>query len=104
VDLLRHALAKSKVRVAFVYGSIADGSENANSDVDLMIIGSASLRELSDHLAGVDARLGREIHPHVMTEHEFAARKRHKQHFLASVLESPKLFVIGNEDVLAEVA
>jgi DNA-binding transcriptional ArsR family regulator len=103
-DVLREALEKADVRAAFVFGSLATGSERAESDVDLMVIGSLTLRQLSELLQGVDARVGREINPHVLTPREFAARKREKQHFLTTVLRAPKLFVIGNEDVLAEVA
>lgn len=104
VDLLRQALAKADIRVAFVFGSLASGSEKARSDVDLMVVGSVSLRQLSALLTGIDSRIGREINPHVLTAQEFAARRKRREHFLTSVLAAPKLFVIGNADELAEVA
>ena len=102
-DLLHQALVKADIRVAFVFGSLAEGSEKARSDVDLMVVGSASLRQLSALLAGLDSQLGREINPHLLTVKEFAARKKRGEHFLTSVLAVPKLFVIGTEDDLAEV-
>lgn len=46
VDLLRGALVHPGIRVAFVFGSLASGNENAHSDVDLMVIGTISLRQL----------------------------------------------------------
>lgn len=104
VDLLRQALARADVRVAFVFGSLATGSEKARSDVDLMVVGSVSLRQLSALLAGIDSRIGRAVNPHVLTAQEFAARRKRREHFLTSVLAAPKLFVIGNADDLAEVA
>jgi DNA-binding transcriptional ArsR family regulator len=103
VDVLRQALSGADIRIAFVYGSLASGMEKAASDVDLMVIGSTSLRQLSDLLEGVDTRIGREINPHVLTSREFTARKKDKRHFLTAVLQAPKLFVIGNEDDLAEI-
>jgi len=103
VDVLRQALAKSDIRVAFVFGSIAESSERASSDVDLMVVGSISLRQLSALLDGLDSRLGREINPHLLTPREFATRKDRGEHFLTSVLASPKLFVIGSADDLAEM-
>jgi predicted nucleotidyltransferase len=100
-DVLRQALARSAVRAAFVFGSIAEGKERPESDVDLLVVGSLSLRQASILLAGAASRLGREINPHVLTPQEFAKRRRGGDHFLTSVLNGPKLFVIGNDDELA---
>ncbi len=104
VDILRQALIKKPgIRLAFVFGSLASGGEKPASDVDLMIVGSVSLRQLSKWLSGVAGRIGREINPHVFAPQEFARRRQERDHFLASVLGAPKLFVIGTEDELAEV-
>lgn len=104
VDTLRQALVKEPgIRLAFVFGSLASGAEEPASDVDLMVIGSVSLRQLSKVLSGVVSRIGREINPHVFAPQEFARRRKERDHFLASVLDAPKLFVIGTEDELAEV-
>jgi predicted nucleotidyltransferase len=104
VELLRQALEGAEVRIAFVFGSFAEGSEKAQSDVDLMVIGSVSLRKLSELLSPVETRIGREINPHVLTPREFASRQHRKEHFVTSVLGSPRLFVIGSDDDLAKVA
>jgi predicted nucleotidyltransferase len=103
VELLREALEGADVGVAFVFGSLAGGSEQARSDVDLMVIGSVSLRKLSERLAPVEARIGREINPHVLTPREFASRQHRREHFVTSVLGSRRIFVIGSDDVLADV-
>ena len=103
VEPLREALGGADVRVAFVFGSVAAGSEKARSDVDLMVIGAVSLRKLSELLAPAESRIGREINPHVLTPREFASRQHRREHFVTSVLESPRLFVIGGDDDLAEV-
>jgi len=56
-DLLRNALHKEKgVRIAFVFGSIAQGREQAQSDIDLLVIGAVSLRQLTKLLSGVGVR------------------------------------------------
>ena len=104
VDVLRQPLMKKTgIRLAFVFGSLASGAEKPASDLDLMVVGSASLRQLSAWLSGAADRIGREINPHVFTASEFARRRRERDHFLSSVLDAPKLFVIGTEDELAEV-
>lgn len=99
--VLQPALAGTEVRLAFVFGSVARGDTGAASDVDLMVIGTVGLRRLATLLSGVADRLGRELNPHVLSLEEFAERKQQHDHFLTSVLNSPKLFVKGTEHELA---
>jgi len=101
VDVLRGALADKGISIAFVFGSVARGEAKAESDIDLMLIGDLGLRRLSAMLTGVRESLGREINPHILAAAEYRKRRKAKDHFLTSVLKSPKLFVIGGEDELA---
>ncbi|MGE3434942.1 MAG: nucleotidyltransferase domain-containing protein [Blastocatellales bacterium] len=98
--VLREALTHPGIRLAFVFGSMAAGAEKAESDVDLMVVGAVSLRQLSKLLSGVSAKVGREINPHVLTAEEFVRRKKARDHFVSAVSGAPKLFVIGSEDEL----
>ena len=96
-DVLKSALTDKRVRVAFVFGSLARGEEKAGSDVDLMVIGQLGLRDLSRLLSGIEEKIGREVNPHVLREEEFRKRIRAKEHFASSVMEAPKIFIIGSE-------
>jgi len=96
-DVLKSALKDKRVRVAFVFGSIARGEENAGSDVDLMVIGQLGLRDLSRLLSGIEEKIGREVNPHVLREEEFRKRILAKEHFASSVMEAPKIFIIGSQ-------
>ena len=96
-DVLKSALTDKRIRVAFVFGSIARGEEKAGSDVDLMVIGQLGLRGLSRLLSGIEEKIGREVNPHVLREEEFRKRIRAKEHFVSSVMESPKIFIIGSQ-------
>jgi predicted nucleotidyltransferase len=96
-DVLKSALTDKRIRVAFVFGSIARGEEKAGSDVDLMVIGQLGLRDLSRLLSGIEEKIGREVNPHVLREEEFQKRIRAKEHFVSSVMEAPKLFIIGSQ-------
>jgi predicted nucleotidyltransferase/DNA-binding HxlR family transcriptional regulator len=96
-DVLKSALADKRIRVAFVFGSIASGEEKTGSDVDLMVIGRLGLRDLSGLLSGVEEKIGREVNPHVMSENEFRSRLKAKEHFMSSVLTGPKIFIVGSE-------
>jgi predicted nucleotidyltransferase len=99
-DVLRRALDTAGIRSAFVFGSVAEGVEKPGSDVDLMIVGSMTLREASKLLSGVGSLLGREVNPHVFTSREFVRRRKAGDHFLTSVLGGKRLFVIGDESDL----
>ena len=101
VDVLRDVLRDERIRSAFVFGSLARGEEKAHSDVDLMVIGSIRLRPLSGLLSGISERIGREINPHVLSDAEFKKRQNEKDHFLTRVMESPKIFIAGNQNDLS---
>ena len=96
-DVLKSVLTDKRIRVAFVFGSLARGEEKAGSDVDLMVIGQLGLRDLSRLLSGIEEKIGREVNPHVLREEEFRKRIRAKEHFVSSVMETPKIFIIGSE-------
>ena len=103
-DVLRGALAGEKgIPLAFVFGSIARGGEQAHSDIDLMVLGTIGLRQLTRRLSGVAAQLGREINPHVFTIEEFRRRKKARDHFLSTVLAEPRIFITGNDHELETV-
>lgn len=102
-EILQKSLLTKAITFAFVFGSIAAGKENAESDIDLFIIGNIGLRAVSKLLKEPGQKISREINPHTMTIEEFIRRKNEKEHFVASVLESPKLMIIGNEDDLAKL-
>ena len=95
VGVLDQALQGEEIALAFVFGSVARGEPRADSDVDLMIIGTVGLRRLASLLTGVAERLGREINPHILTPEEFKKRKQGGDHLVKAVLASPKLFVKG---------
>ena len=100
VDVLRQSLTHSEIRVAFVFGSLARSNGKAGSDVDLMVIGTITLRQLGKRLSGVATTLGREVNPHILTPQEFLKRRKTREHFITTVLSEPRLFVIGSEDDL----
>ena len=100
VDILAERLSNQGIRLAFVYGSMAAANENAQSDVDLFVIGAIGLRNMSSLLQGADQEIGREINPFVITPDEYMKRRNANDSFLARVLSSPKLFVIGCEHEL----
>ena len=106
VDALRAALVPfaARISVAFIYGSVAKGTERRASDVDVMVIGEVSFAETSGALAHAQEAIGREINPSVYAPADFQMKVAAKHHFLRSVLEGDKLFLIGDEHELKQLA
>ena len=101
-DVLARALEPlaDGVVAAFVFGSVASGTEAAHSDVDLMVIGTASFGEVVNAVYEAQAAIGREINPKVMKREEWQAKRSAGQAFLNEVMHKPKLFILGTADDL----
>ncbi|MBI4490867.1 MAG: winged helix-turn-helix transcriptional regulator, partial [Deltaproteobacteria bacterium] len=98
-DVLRSALTplSSRVRVAFIYGSVARRTERRDSDVDVMVVGDVTFGEVVSALRPAQETLGREINPTVYPPGEFRSKLRANHHFLKSVVRETRLFLIGDE-------
>lgn len=103
VEPLRVALEKhgKTIRAAFVYGSVAKGTDRAISDVDLLVI-SETLRyaDVFESLQQAEAVLARKVNPTVLSPAAWRSKRARSDSFLARVAAQPKLFVIGSEDDL----
>ncbi len=106
VDVLRDALKplRAQLQVAFIHGSVAKAREQPASDIDLIAIGSLGLSELSPALEAAEQRLGRPVNANVYSPEEFAKKLAAKNHFLCSVLDKEKLFVVGKANDLEKAA
>ena len=101
-DALRLSLAPlaGRIDAAFVFGSMASGTESAGSDIDLMVVGDAGFAEVVDATYEAQAALGREINPKVMSASEWQAKKAERNAFLQDVLNKPRIMLIGDADAL----
>jgi len=99
-DALKNNFKGKDIKIAFIYGSYARGDEDFSSDVDLMIVGSISSRELSAILSEPKRKLMREINYAIFSLQEFAKRKKQKDHFIESVLKDKKIFIVGDKNEL----
>jgi predicted nucleotidyltransferase len=101
-DALRLSLAPlaGRIDAAFVFGSMASGTESAGSDIDLMVVGDAGFAEIVDVTYAAQATLGREINPKVMSASEWQTKKAERNAFLQDVLNKPRIMLIGDADAL----
>lgn len=102
IDVLADALAplSGKVNVAFVYGSVARGKENARSDIDVLLVGNLDFSEVIAALYPAQEVLGREINPKVYNKKEWQQMRMRKDAFVKEVMANPKLFIMGTADEL----
>jgi predicted nucleotidyltransferase len=103
--VLRSALRplSNRIVAAFVYGSVAREEETEQSDVDLMVVGKATLDEVLSRLSAAEKGIGRSINPTVYSVAEFKSKLAAENHFLSSVLKGKKVFLLGDEDELRKV-
>lgn len=99
-DVLRRALEPlgDQVALAFVFGSMASGSAHAGSDVDLLVVGSASFGQVVEATYAAQAQLGREINPKVMTPAEWVRQRAEGHPFVQELLAKPRIVLTGNLD------
>ena len=105
-DVLREALApaREQIKLAFIFGSIAGGSERKRSDIDVMIVGRVSFEKVVSLLSPAEGKLRREVNPVVYPVTEFKKKVNGDHHFVKTVLEGQKIFLIGGESELANLA
>lgn len=102
-DVLRDVLAPlaGRIRVAFIFGSVAKGSDTAASDIDVLVVGDdMAYADLFNALSAAEETLGRKINPTLYGTAEFGRKVRDDNHFVTRVLAQPKIFLIGTEDDL----
>jgi len=103
-DVVRAALAPmaKDIRAAFVYGSVAKGQDTATSDIDLMVISDRLTHaDLFAALEDATVQLGRKVTPTIYSTKELSRRVKQENAFVTRVLAQPKLWLIGDERVLA---
>ena len=96
--LLQEALEpiKEKLDLAFIYGSIAKGTDTARSDVDVMVVGDdLFLGDVLKLLLPVESQLGRKINPTLFSSAEYKRRRAQKNSFVNRVLAQPVIPLIG---------
>ena len=98
---IREALEplSDQIKLAFIYGSVAEGVDGADSDIDLLVVGNeVMLEDLYLALSPVEAMLDRQVSPTLYTEREFADRKVEGGTFLMRVLAGERLLLVGTLD------
>ena len=97
---IRTALRRfeDRIRFAFVFGSIAKGTDTASSDIDLMIVGTAlSYSEIFGALQDAEKQIHRAINPNIVTPAEWDQALSEQNSFFKGIVEQPIIPVIGTD-------
>jgi predicted nucleotidyltransferase len=96
-DRLRGALQSvaDRIETAFVFGSVASGTDRATSDIDLLVVGHVDLFEISPLLTEAEKELGRPIHLSLVGPEQWASWRQNGMGY--AIANGPKIMVIGNE-------
>jgi predicted nucleotidyltransferase len=99
VRTLRQALAEVPgVDVALVFGSVARGEATAGSDVDVLVLGTASELKVNAALKPAGRTLGRTVSATACTIEAFKNQIREQESFAQGVIQSPRISLLGNFD------
>lgn len=100
---IRESLAPyaDKIKTAFIYGSVAKGTDTAQSDIDLMVIGDdLNYSDLYSALQDAGNTLRREVNPIFLTRRDWSRKAADKGSVVRRIMHLPKIFVIGSEEDL----
>ncbi|MGA2127153.1 MAG: nucleotidyltransferase domain-containing protein [Xanthobacteraceae bacterium] len=97
---LKEALGpySDKIRAAFVYGSVAKGSDTARSDIDLMVIGDElDYAGLYMAVQNAESALRRKVSPIFLSQENWRRKASQRGSFASKIGALPRLFIFGSE-------
>ena len=97
---IRRMLTPLNTECVFIYGSEAAGNAKPDSDIDIFVIGSCTLMDISKALLPAADLTDREINPVLFTPELFKDKCRTKNLFVQTVLNSPIIFLKGGKHEL----
>lgn len=99
-DILGNKVKLGKIKYVMLSGKFVRRIREKEGEVDLLVIGTVVLPELSLLVRKEEARRGQEINYTVMTEEEFNFRKKRRDPFITSIIYSSRVVIIGDEETM----
>jgi len=95
-DYIREKIKDTNaIQLAFVYGSVASGSETTKSDIDLFVVGDIEEDSLHRTISEIEKDLHRTINYSLMDLTEFQERQKKGEPFIKRILAGPKIILRG---------
>jgi predicted nucleotidyltransferase len=95
-EQLRVALEGRDVQAAVIYGSWASGRRRPDSDIDVLVVGDADLRDLRRRVRPIGRTAGRTVDLALLTAAEFRRLVADRASLARRVLEGPTTPLVGD--------
>lgn len=100
-DIVKNKAKLGKIKFATLSGRFVRGlPRRGGNDVDLLVVGAVVLPELANLVKSEEVKRERELNYTVMTDEEFAFRKRRRDPFVLDILSGSRIMLIGDEEEL----
>jgi len=96
-DIIKNKVKLGKIKFAMLSGKYVLGIRDNPEEIDLLVVGTVVLPELSLVIKKAEGENEIEINYTVMSEEEFVFRKKRRDPFISSIIHGPRLMLIGDE-------
>ncbi|MRR56617.1 MAG: nucleotidyltransferase domain-containing protein [Deltaproteobacteria bacterium] len=94
-DVVRAELEKLPgIKQAFIFGSMASGTDNPNSDIDLLVVTDEDIGPVYEAVSELEQLLRRAIHLNVYSQKEWEDSQNTP--VMESILNKPRLLIVEN--------
>ena len=101
-DILENRAKLGKIKYAMFSGKFARRMKVEPDEINLLLVGTVVLPELTLLVRAEEKRLNTEINYTVMSEDEFDFRKKRRDPFILSILSASRVMLIGDEESMLE--
>ena len=79
---------------AYIFGSCAKNTMDEASDIDLLVVGNHSPREIAKSLKGIEKQIGRIINVVNISKNELNRRKKDKDPFVMNIFSEKHIKIV----------
>jgi len=99
-NIIKNRVKIGKIKYAMLSGKFVRGIRENPEDVDLLMVGTVVLPELTLLIREEEAKRKQEINYTVMSEEEFNFRKKRRGPFIASILHASRGGLLVDDEVM----
>ncbi len=88
---------ENTINVAVIFGSVANGTEHADSDLDLFVAGTSGYSVITQRTHSIEERLGRRVQVLYFDVSSATDQASLQRSSTRAMLSGPKVFVLGDE-------
>lgn len=99
-NIIKNRVKLGKIKYAMMSGKFVRGIRDNPEEVDLLVVGTVVLPELSLLVKQEEAKRSYEINYTVMSEDEFNFRKKRRDPFITSIIYGSRVMLLGDEEMM----